>query len=297
MGLPSGMQQTILTPATTLVEGTPVPAKLQAVQCAMGTTPTLFWTFVDQIGNAIDFTDLYNLGYTPQVRIREVLSMDSSFNPGTIINCMVTNPPPASPCSTVTALVPASATSLPGISFAEWALLSPAGVPAFTNLSYFVVNPGQFAANVTPLGMPSLAEIRLALRDSDPAGNLWLGTFEWDTAEIAWAIGRPIMEFNEEPPPIDQQYTTVNFPWRHNWLKAISGYLMRTSADWYRRVHLPYEAGGLAIDDKNKFKEYDARGQELLAEWTRFVRWKKVQLNTDAAYQTLGSFYGVNSVY
>jgi hypothetical protein len=289
---PTGTQQTILTPSITQVEGTPVPAKMQAVQCNMGTSPTFQWTFVDPIGNPLDVNDLVAAGYTPQLRLLESLSQSGSASP-TVIAATFVNPPIVTvPLNLVQAQIPLAYTQFPGISLAEWSMINlTTGAVAFTNMAFLVVNNGLYANGVTVQGTPMIPEIRLWLRDSDPAGNLWLGTFEWDLAEIAACIARPIMYFNEAPPPIDQQYNTANFPWRSHWLDAICGYLMRMSADWYRRVHLPYQAGGLTIDDKNKFQQYDARGQELIKKWEEWVQWKKVELNANAAYQTIGSSY------
>jgi hypothetical protein len=54
---------------------------------------------------------------------------------------------------------------------------------------------------------------------------------------------------------------------------------------------LPYEAGGLAVDDKKKAAEYDARGQEMWDNWRKFVQWKRIQLNCEAAVQSTNSPY------
>jgi hypothetical protein len=166
----------------------------------------------------------------------------------------------------------------------------------FINQGYLCVNRSLWTPNgLTGFGSgpPTLAEIRLALRDSSPADNLWLGVEEFDLAEVVACIERPILYWNESPPPIPQKYNTATFPWRYYWLAGICGCLYKIAESHYMRVHLPYQAGGVSVDDKNKFREYGAKGDKFWDEYRQWTQWKKVQLNAEAAVQSVGSpYYG-----
>jgi hypothetical protein len=287
-GQGTGLGQLTIVPTLTQVEGSSVPAKIQGIQVVQGQLATVSWTMKDRNGDPVDLTNVS--GGTVNLIIRESMSLDGQVDAGTLLVGSIVN----ATAGQVQATLTADVTYAPGISVAEFGIFLNNAL-VFTNWFYLIVEPSQsgflLGERLTMQGPPSMAEIRLHLRDVDPGGNLWMGTYEWDLAEIAACIVRPIQQFNEAPPPITRTYTTATFPWRHNWLNAICGNLMRISADWYRRVHLPYQGGGLAIDDKNKFQQYDARGKELQDEWKTWTQWKRVQLNADEAYQTMGSSY------
>lgn len=280
-----GSAQLTVAPAVTSVEGTPVPAKMQAVVVKQHHLTTVTWTMRAQNGAVVDLTTL--AGATVELHVREAMSMSTS-NPGVTIAGVVVN----AAAGVVQATLTLPAVQCNGISYAEFVfVLNDAYV--LSNNFFLIVEPSQAAgSDVRDQGPLTIGELRLALRDVDPAGNLWVASFEFDLAEIAACIVRPIRQFNEAAPPLEQTFTTASFPWRENWLKASCGYMLRIAADWYRRVHLPYGGlGGITTDDKNKFREYDERGRELLEEWKEFVRIKKVQLNMEAGYGIFGSVY------
>ena len=74
----------------------------------------------------------------------------------------------------------------------------------------------------------------------------------------------------------------------------MTGYLYQMAARHYRRVHLPYSAAGLTVDDKNKAQEYQAIGDAMWQEFAGFVTAQKVSMNASAAIGTLGSAYGLS---
>lgn len=280
-----GAAQLTKTPHLTRVEGDAVPAKMQAIRVSQTQLATIDWTMKAQNGAVVDLTTL--AGATVQLAVRETLSMNAS-NLGVVMAGSIAD----ASVGFVQATLASDAVAYPGISYAEFGIFLN-GALVFSNVFYLIIEPSQFSGNnLTPNGPPTIPELRLFLRDVDPAGNLWVQSFEWDLAEMAACISRPIYEFNEAPPPLDQTWTTASFPWRHNWMKASCGYLMRMAADWYRRVHLPYGGiGGITTDDKKKFQEYDARGKELIDEWKEWLRFKKVQLNMEAWVGCFGSSY------
>ena len=75
-----------------------------------------------------------------------------------------------------------------------------------------------------------------------------------------------------------------NFPYRYHWLNAVKGELMIISAANYRRNHLPYQAAGVSVDDKNKYDQYEKIGRALLQEWKDWMLTTKRSLNLQQAF-------------
>ena len=291
-GTAVGIDQLQVGPTTTLVEGQPVLAKMKSVTVTQSQLATIQWTMLTPLGDVVDLTTL--VGYGVTLCIKESTwtgSSDSSaVIPGSFTSGTVVNPALGQVQATLTAAIVQN----PGVFYAEFGITSPVdGSLVFSNTFFLFIEPSQFGALQSGTGPLTIAEIRLYLRDVDPVGNLWLASFEWDVAEIAACILRPIREFNEAPPPLTVQFNTKTFPYRDNWTRGAAGYMLRLAADWYRRVHLPYQAGNLSIDDKNKFQIYDERGKELIEEWRKWMTWKKIELNCNAAYQSAGSDYNL----
>jgi hypothetical protein len=182
--------------------------------------------------------------------------------------------------------------AMPGISFMDFGAFDVAGNLVFTDQGYLIVNRSRWGATSSDMGPPSIAEIRLHIRDSDPTDALWRGVIEFDAAEMAACIERPIRYFNEALPPLSTvKYNTANFPFRHNWLNGIVACLYEMAEISYMRVHLPYQAGGLSVDDKNKFREYGAKARE---KWEDFKQWTaamKRSMNAQNAIQSSFSPY------
>ena len=284
-----GAEQLVVSPVITTVEGTPVPAKMRAVKITQAQQAKVLWTMTDPDGNPVDFTDLQAAGCSVVFWFHESLSMApgqgiNKLIPGVIVD--------ASHGQVQGDFEDAATTCGPGIYIIDVGVLDNKNSLVFSNRFYLIVENSQFAAQQSNLGPLTVAELRLSLRDVDRDGNLWLASFEWDLAEIAQCIIRPIAEFNESPPPLDQQYNTSTFPYRYNWLKASQAYMLQIAAFWYMRVHLPYQAGGLSIDDKNKADIYWRTSQQLMQEWKQWMQFTKVRANAEGAYQSMGSSYG-----
>ena len=152
---------------------------------------------------------------------------------------------------------------------------------------YFEVQPNLTNINPGPL---TVYEIRLAVRDVCPEMNFLLDTVEFSTEEIMWAIRRPIDYWNEIPPPLGH-FTPLTFPFRYFWLEAVVGELLRTVAVWLRRNDLDYTAAGVTIDDRKKWPTYLQMAQERQAKWEKFVRDKKIEMNIEGGYRSLGGYY------
>ena len=141
-------------------------------------------------------------------------------------------------------------------------------------------------------GFPlTIAEIRLWSRDWAPEINDLLDEVEYKDSEIAAAIRRGIDLWNGTTPMLSQHvYTTVTFPWkfRSQWIDVTIGFLKLMAADWYERNHLPYSAGGVQIDDRNKFVSYRQDGQLRLQQYQAWMKDIKVQLNMMGGWRRTG---------
>ncbi len=134
----------------------------------------------------------------------------------------------------------------------------------------------------------SIPEVRLAMRDICPAFNTLLEDVEFSDTEIAFAITRPVDEWNDSPPEV-RIYSYATFEYRSAWLKATIGYLLASAAMHYARNQLAYSAGGLTIDDKNKANPYLVLSDKLLSEWKLFIGAKKREINMSLCCGVVGS--------
>jgi hypothetical protein len=186
----------------------------------------------------------------------------------------------------------------PGIYFAEFGIYDrtdPANpIRHYANMFYLYVSPEITLDQLR--GTPSIAEVRLFLRDSSPVENLLLDEAKFSDSEIIMAIRLPVQEWNETPPPI-QEFNTKNFPYRMHWLGAICGYLFRMAAEQFRANRLPVAAGGISIDDQAKEGNYEQVAAARLDEWRVWMRAKKASLNLEMGYGGIGSDYSRRGRY
>jgi hypothetical protein len=286
--------QLTVTPQTTMVYGCPADARRKAVQVMQGVEATIQWQLVDLDGKAVDLTSCGTFedgdASTGEVRLR---TRETILYPGTAMDARlniagtVTSPEDG----LVTFALGATGTRFSGIFLAEAAVYSSAGTLVFLNQFYLVVNRSLLGDPAQASGIPSIAEIRLHMRDSDPADNPLLEAVQFDLAEIAAAIEKPVLYWNESQPPICQRYTTTTYPFRLYWLEGIVSQLYLMAAHFYRRNRLPHSAGGVQVDDLNKAQEYEQLGKQKWDEYKQWVLMKKVQLNAESAVQTLSSPY------
>lgn len=141
----------------------------------------------------------------------------------------------------------------------------------------------------------SIAEVRLEVRDQCGAQNELLDRLKFTDEQVAWAIRKPVDEFNSTGQP-QTAFTAANFPgaWRAPWASAAAGYLLRVASIGDDRDGLQYQAGGVSVDDKN-ISFVAKMSQTLLEEWRKWMRVKKVEINVEGAWGTLGSDYGSGS--
>lgn len=152
---------------------------------------------------------------------------------------------------------------------------------------YWEVQPNLMYNEFGPITVP---EVRLAVRDVCPEGNFLIDSCDFKVEEIMWAIRRPVEQFNAAPPPV-ATFNTSTFPYRWNWMNATIGELMILVGTWLRRNDLDYSAGGVTVMDTKKWEFYMARGKELQAEYKDFVKNKKIEINIQGGYGSMGGYW------
>jgi hypothetical protein len=131
----------------------------------------------------------------------------------------------------------------------------------------------------------TIGEIRLAMRDISSNDNFLLDDVEYTDTEIAWAIRRPIDMWNESTPFLrGHEYTPHNFPFRYAWLNAVKGELMKMAAQNYLRNTQQYQAGGLTINDKDKYQQYEQLGSKYIQEYEIWRDKTKASINFQKAF-------------
>ena len=133
------------------------------------------------------------------------------------------------------------------------------------------------------------AEVRMYLRDRCPQDNFLLDEVEFQSDEIMFMIVRAVDEWNETPPPVTT-FTSITFPFRYNWALSVVGDLFGVAARNLRRNKLDYGAGGLTVNDQARWEQYNAWNKELKAEWRAFIRRKKLEINIQEGYMSLGGY-------
>lgn len=134
----------------------------------------------------------------------------------------------------------------------------------------------------------SIAEVRLSLRDSCPAGNFLIDDYEYTDKEIYMCIHRVVDLWNESPPPV-ATFSYISFPYRYHWTQAVMGLLLMSAARHKLRNWLPAQGGGITINDQSIWREYHNIGQQYMEEFKDWMLRKKVEINIAGAY---GGFSG-----
>jgi hypothetical protein len=158
------------------------------------------------------------------------------------------------------------------------------------NVLYVSIEKGLLGNTCNSVGPPSLAEVRLELRDF-PEVNRLLDEYEFDAAEVLLAATRCVEYFNEVPPELDQRYDTSSFPSRYHWMEGTIYHLLRIAIAWYDRNKLAYSAGGVQVDDLNRSEAYLRHLQMRQQKWEEWVKRTKNRLNAESGFLSLGSDY------
>jgi|TARA_R110000824_G_scaffold95196_2_gene229058 hypothetical protein len=295
----------------TVVDGCPVLPKLKCHEVQQGQDARLLWNMVNPQGEAVNLTDcigscpsvssddgeVFDAAGTPacgvELRVREITGCNPNLDP---VHSLAVEVLDAATGSVRAAALPDAVIREPGIYIEEWGVFTEDSRMIFSNQCCTFVRRGLFGlsndVSKRNLGPPTVEEIRLSLRDNSPADNTLLDDFEFDAAEIAQAVVRPLQYWNEIPPPLRPAQTTKTFPFREMWLLGIQANLFSIAANNYRRNDLQYTAGGVAVADKAKEQVYAAAGGRLMQEFQGMLRAKKIEINISMFSGSIGSSYG-----
>lgn len=291
--------QNVVSAPISQVNGQPVLTRMRAVQVTQGQCANIEWVMHDQSGAPVDLrpcgldAETASEEFKVVFRIKEQLSLGNKIQPQQVDATVVDGA-----TGRVSVALGEKATALPGVYYGEFALVS---IPAesanqpcviFSNNFSVIISRGLYGSKSAEVGgPPSIAEIRLHLRDSAPGESFLLEHLMFDDAEIALAIQRPVQYWNEVPPPLDFIYSTQNFPFRYHWLEGICANLFFMVAEQFRRNQLNYSAAGLALDDQNKEASYERAGQARWQAYREWVRGAKASINLESVYGEVSSTY------
>jgi hypothetical protein len=285
--------------------GQPLLQRMRSIKLSQNQVADVVWEFSDENSRPIDMSDctqalsasLGSLGphdsdtgaaFKFVFRLREQLSdvCETRILPVEVLDAAL---------GRVQIHFTSDDTATPGIYFGELSLEQAdlADPVLHSNIFYVIIQRGLQATLAGAGGPPSLAEIRLFLRDNSGAENYLLDNVKFDDAEIAFAITRPIDYWNEVSPPLPVAATTSNFPFRYHWLMGTTAMLFRIAAEQYRANELSYSAAGVSVDDQNKEPNYQRAADAAWKEWTEFVRSKKISMNVAACYGEVSSPYSL----
>ncbi len=118
-------------------------------------------------------------------------------------------------------------------------------------------------------GVVTIPEIRFHLTDTCAQANELLDAFEYSDSDIINAIHNCVEYFNGMLGGRGQQYSPNNFPvaGRYFLKQGVSAFLLRSRAVILARNTLPFNAGGVSIDDQNKSELYLGLAQVFNQDW------------------------------
>ena len=182
-----------------------------------------------------------------------------------------------------------SATTKPGVYLADVGLFSADTYLIRTWPCYLVFEKTAFTTDDPrhcdgPITVP---EIRMALMDVPGLEVSLLDSTEFKDTDILAAMRRPVDLWNETPPPVER-FTVNTFPYRYWWTEATVAILLDMAAAGYRRNHLAYSAGGISIDDQNKFNQSQQMSAEKMREFREWMKTEKIRLNARRAWRSFG---------
>lgn len=295
--------QNVLSAPVSSSNGAPLLTRMRAVSLSQGQCGAIEWQMHDKDGHPVSLTQcgLQNdsessaslADYKVVLRLKEQLSLGNARRPLQVDADVID-----AATGRVRALLTEGMTKYPGVYYGEMALISTEAEAnnqpcvVFSNTFSVIISRSTFGDGSGGMsGPPSIAEIRLHLRDSAPGESYLLDHLMFDDAEIALAITRPVMYWNEIPPPLNDVYNTQNFPFRYHWLEGICANLFFMVAEQYRKNQFSYAAAGMQIDDQNKAQVYEQAGQMRWQAYREWVRATKASINLESIYGEVTSTY------
>jgi len=289
--------------AVTQLDRCPVHEKLRCHELSAGQKSRLVWSFTDNAGiplnlgvtnsgdsDSASYSESVEYPYTFKLRLREITGYCPDTNPVFTVNVTIEDHITG---QVVSDPLPLEIAEAAGVYQEEWGIYEGEDLIYSNSCSLFVrrsLFSRKVSDNQFETGPPTIEEIRLSLRDH-VAENQLLQNREFDAAEIVQAVVRPLQYWNEIAPAISPAQTTITFPFRELWMQGIQAYLLEIAAHHYRRNHLPYNAGGVAVDDKQKDNPYSQAFLRTKQQFEENCRNKKIEINQQLFYGSISSPY------
>lgn len=128
-------------------------------------------------------------------------------------------------------------------------------------------------------------DVRIWLRDNDPAANNLIQDYEFSPEEIRTAMTMTVDKWNDTPPHMPgHNFTVNNFPFRSTFIKGTAANLLFIAAHRFRRNALKYNVPGGMVADQEKYQEYDSAGQRLWDEYVQWVFTEKRAMNMEEGF-------------
>lgn len=272
-----------IQPKITKVENVPVWERLRSVEIPQNTYVKLRLRFTDQSGKDYNLVGISNLSNTPQLRLFEITGIENKIITlnGNFVDLSVAE---------VEFVLNSETTQRTGIYNCHYFLNDTDNNTVLFNQIYISIIPTLVKIDNLPqdrslmLGPITSKELQLNIKNSSSTESLLLQETEFDLSEIIQALRWPVEYWNTSIPDIGIYYSTGNFPYKYQWLQAAIGELLEIAAHKYRRDHLPHRVGDMAIDDMNKFAQYDQAAMIRKQMYQRFVKARKTLLDTHLGF-------------
>ena len=275
------------SPTIATIETIPVTQRIKTVVVSAAPCPSVAWTMVDGQGCPVDLS-ICEAGVQALVMGTLRIAPDC-YNYSQDFAASSSDPS----SGLMVADIDPAALGGPGIYVAEMGVFDAEGTcVAISNKFFLVVEQSLFGA-FQYHGPPSIAEMRLELRDSSPLESELLDdSVYWDNSEIIAALRSVVDYWNEALPPVPPSYTTQNFPYRYWWKQGAKAMLFRLAAEWHRRNQVAYSAGGVSFDEHGtKAQQYEEVAATIWADYKQWVQQRKIPANLEAGWGELPSDY------
>lgn len=172
---------------------------------------------------------------------------------------------------TVQVQIPASVLDVAGIFLVEFVVYEGTSSTAYYRVPAYMDVMQTLAVSSQVVGV-HLEDVRYELYDRSAEDNFLLADVEFTDSQICWAVLKTVGTYNETQPVVGTTYSAVDFPYREQWISGTVAELLMMAAKGYARNDLSYQAGGTAINDKNKAQQYLQLGATMKKE---FQAWAK----------------------
>lgn len=273
-------------------DGCQVLTKTRAFMVDQSWAGSLRWYLLDRSGQKADLTSLYGGGSEDAAVSEDAADLEDdpsvvvAFHELSVMECqdpiLVNATIHDFEVGEVRAAIPTAVSQKPGIYHVHWALKDSSGNNVLINRTLLSVEPTLFTNTTDQRPAMTFERIRHYLQDFRQE-NFLLGDVEFDDADIAQAILRPIQDWNEYSPLI-VGFDTTTFPWVQAWTSAIVAHLLMSAAIKYERNNLRMSAGGVNVPDQDKSAKYAQLAKIHLDEWRVFLKRKKIELNISKGF-------------